>query len=174
MRGYRELLKPRAGSFCRSPRELMQPGFPLTNVRDQLEGSFMGGGNGLGDFGADLFPLKTTPDSRHYYHVNFGRGTGGPNYTSALLVPGADGPIATERYEMFREGVELAEAIVFLERALQDKKIGGDLEQRANRCLDERCEAFLREWWWPLYQFERDAKLLELAGEVATAIAGGN
>ena len=29
--------------------------------------------------------------------------------TLALLYPGPDGPVATERYEMFREGVELCD-----------------------------------------------------------------
>ena len=48
-----------------------------------------------------------------------------------------------------------------------------------NGCLDERGELFTRDWlgrgwqfinrWSPAGQAERDARLLELAGEVAAA-----
>jgi elongation factor P--beta-lysine ligase len=44
--------------------------------------------------------------------------------------------VATERFEMFREGVELAEALLFIERAIQEKKLSEDLQQRAIRYLD--------------------------------------
>jgi hypothetical protein len=76
--------------------------------------------------------------------------------------------VATERFEMFREGVELAEAILFIERAIQEKKLSGDLQKRANRYLDERGEAFIKGWFGVRYiQAEEDAKLLDLAGKVA-------
>jgi len=118
----------------------------------------------------DLFPIKA-PNGR-YYPIGNGRGTGGPgDSTMAVLAPGPDGPVATERFEMLREGVELAEAVLFIQRAIEDKKIGGDLEQRANRYLDERGEAFLKGWFGVRYvQAEQDEKLLGLAGEVAKAL----
>jgi hypothetical protein len=101
-------------------------------------------------------------------HVGCGRGTGGPtSSTLALLAPGPDGPMATERYEMLREGVELGEAVLHLERALLEKKIVGELAARVNRCLDERDEAFLKRW--PSGRSGRDRLLLALAGEVARA-----
>jgi hypothetical protein len=84
-----------------------------------------------------------------------------------MLSPGADGPVATERFEMLREGVELGEAILFLEKALQDKKISGDLEQRVNKLLDARGEAYFRYPGGDGGRFERDARLIALAGEVA-------
>jgi len=73
--------------------------------------------------------------------------------------------VATERFETFREGVQIAEAILFLQRALQSKSIGGELAQQVDRYLDERGQAYLREWWsgWPA----RDERLFELAQKVA-------
>jgi hypothetical protein len=140
----------------------------LTILRDIDEEEIMSGHDGVSDFGADLFPVKMGND-RRYYCLGNGRGTGGPNdSTRMLLAPGPDGAIATERFEMFREGAELSEAILSIERALQEKKISGDLEQRAGRCLDERAEAFLRNW--ADGRLERDEKLLALAGEVAAQL----
>jgi hypothetical protein len=122
--------------------------------------------------GADIFPCKG--DGGRYGFEADARGGLGPSAegTTAILAPGADGPIATERYEMFREGVELAEAILFLERALRDKKIGGDLEQRVDRCLKARSEAMARYWFGYTDAAEQDEKLLALAGEVAKKLEG--
>jgi len=118
----------------------------------------------------DFFPVKKAQGSG-YYRVGNGRGTGGPNDgTLAWLAPGADGPIATERFEMLREGVQIGEVILFLEKALLESKIGGDLAQRVNRHLDARGEALVRSWLNSRYP--DDVKLLELAGEVAAAVQG--
>ena len=128
----------------------------------------MSGHDGVSDFGEDLFPIKKA-DGRGYYHVGNGRGTGGPGCsTMALLAPGPDGPVSTERFEMFREGVQLAEAILFIQRAIEGNQISEELQQRANRYLDERGEAFIKSWFGVRYiQAEQDEKLLSLAGAVA-------
>jgi hypothetical protein len=112
-----------------------------------------------------------------------GRGTGGAGAaTHSLLAPGPDGAVATERYECFREGTELCEAVLCLEAALQAGKVGGDLAQKVNRYLDARGEALIKFWyergggfinnWSPAGQFDRDAELLALCGEVARAAGG--
>jgi elongation factor P--beta-lysine ligase len=87
----------------------------------------------------------------------------------ALLYPGPDGPVATERFEMFREGVELAEALLFIERAIQEKKLSADFQRRAERDLEARSNAFIMNWFGirDMPGAEEDAKLLDLAGEVA-------
>jgi hypothetical protein len=130
----------------------------------------MCGHDGFSDFGVDYFPVKKP--NGEYTTVGNGHGTGGPSCgIQALLAPGPDGPIATERFEAFREGVELAEAVLFIQRALDEKKISGDLETRANKYLDERGEAFCKGWFGVRYvQAEQDEKLLNLAGEVARSI----
>ena len=165
-RGYRALFKPRPTVWCYTFRTDLRDWSDLLMPRTVPEEEILCGHDGVSDFGADLFPQKG--DRGRFYCLGNGRGTGGPDdSTRALLAPGPDGAIATERFEMLREGVELAEAILFVQRALDDKKISGDLEQRANRLLDERDEAFLRHW--STGRFERDRKLLDLAGEVAGA-----
>jgi hypothetical protein len=86
----------------------------------------------------------------------------------SMLYPGPDGPVATERYEMFREGVVMTEALLFIERALQAKKLSPKLQQRAEQALDARSNAFIMDWFcirdMPAAE---DGKLLDLAGEVA-------
>jgi len=168
-RGYRALLTPRNQFFCFNYRERFSDKSSLTDLRRIAEDMIMSGHDGAGEFGADLFPLKSPAGG--YYVPMAGRGVNW-NYpgvnTLALLAPGPDGPVATERFEMFREGVELAEAILFIERAIQEKKLSGDLQKRANRYLDERGEAFIKGWFGVRYiQAEEDAKLLDLAGKVA-------
>jgi hypothetical protein len=168
-RGYRALLAPRDQFFCYNHRERFSDQSPLTDLRRIAEDMIMSGHDGVGEFGADLFPLKRPAGG--YYAPTAGRGMNwnGPGVsTQALLAPGPDGPVATERFEMFREGVELAEALLFIERAIQEKKLSDDLQKRANRYLDERSEAFIKGWFGVRYmQAEEDAKLLGLAGEVA-------
>ena len=73
----------------------------------------MSGRDGVSDFGADLVPFK---NPRGGYTTAPGvQWPSGPVFTfCALLYPGPDGPVATERYEMFREGVQLAEALIYI------------------------------------------------------------
>jgi hypothetical protein len=159
-RGYRELLQPRPGFWCYTFRT------EFVNPRNIPECEIMAGHDGVSDFGVDFFKFKSP--SGKMAHVGCGRGTGGPTCsTMALLEPGPDGPRVSEDYEALREGVELGEAILFLERSLQEKKASGELADRVNRLLDERGQAFMN--CWPGAWFERDLALLALAGEVAAA-----
>ena len=86
-----------------------------------------------------------------------------------MLYPGPDGPVATERYEMFREGVEIAETLLFIEWAIQEKKLSPALQQKAEKALEARSNAFIMDWFTirDMPGAEEDAKLLGLAGEVA-------
>jgi len=169
-RGYRALLKPRPGFWCFTYRGCFRDNSPLTDLRRIDEDEILSGHDGVSDFGVDLFPIERSRG--RYFCVGNGRGTGGPgNSTKAMLAPGPDGPIATERFEMFREGAQLAEAVLFIQRAIEGKKIGGDLLARANGYLDKRGEAFMKGWFGVRYmQAEHDRTLLGLAGEVAKAI----
>ena len=87
----------------------------------------------------------------------------------ALLYPAPEGPVATERYEMFREGVELCEALLFIERAVQQEELRPELRQQAVTCLEERGRAFIEKWFilGDRLAPDADARLLEMAGEVA-------
>ena len=99
----------------------------------------------------------------------------GPTCTQeAILYPGPDGPVATERFEMFREGVELAEALIFIERAIQEKKLSPALQGKAEQALEARSIGFIKDWFAirNMPGAEEDAKLLNLAGEVARELKG--
>ena len=181
-RGYRELLKPRPSIWCDTARTRHRDWSPLAVVRNLPEEMILRGHDGVGDFGADLFPIRNLKGTG-YFCLGNGRGTGGPDDSQrAILAPGPDGPVATERFENFREGTELAEAVLFLEKALQSRAIDGQLAVKVNRCLDERSEIFRKYWyergwdfinrWSPAGQTERDIRLLALCAEVAAQIRG--
>ncbi len=73
---------------------------------------------------------------------------------------------------MFREGLELAEAVIFVRQALHKGLLSGELKARAERYLapktGERDQTFWKGAFMPRYmQDVEDAKLLDLVGEVA-------
>jgi hypothetical protein len=171
-RGYRSLLDPkRPQCLWYATRQGPRPPWPLDTMRRDQERHIMEQCEGV-NLGADIFPRKGAGGRYDFEACN--RGDLGPfaEGIGVVLAPGADGPIPTERFEMFREGQELAEAILFLERLLQEKKIGGDLAERVNRCLDARSELVMRGWFGPTDMAGQDAKLLALAGEAAAATLG--
>jgi hypothetical protein len=179
-RGAAELLKPRPGIWCNTERTRHRDWSPLIVIRHLPEEVISRGMDGVGDFGSDLFPIKKEKGNG-FYCLGNGRGTGGPNDAQrAILAPGPDGAVATERFENFREGTQISEAILYLERMLAEKKISGDLEARVGKYLTERGVVFIKFWYdkragpWDAGmktsvpgQVERDAQLLELCAEVA-------
>ena len=142
---------------------------PLTYLRRMGEHAILLSLDGTGDFGANQFPLPRGGGG--YYCPTAGRGTEWDGVsTEALLYPGPDGPVATERFEVYREGMVISEARLFVLRAITEKKLAPDLLQRASRYLDQRSQGFMF-WFGNRYmQAEEDAKLLDLAGEVARAL----
>lgn len=176
-RGAAALLKPRASIWCNTARTRHRDHSPLIVIRTLPEEMLLRGHDGVGDFGSDLFPLKK-PVGQGYYCMGNGRGTGGPNDAQrCILAPGPDGAVSTERFESFREGTELGEAILYLEKALAEKRISGNLEQRVTQYLNERSESFIA-WYQrnpallsraPADLAARDARLLALCAEVAAA-----
>jgi hypothetical protein len=59
-----------------------------------------------------------------------------------MLAPGPSGAVATERFEALREGVQICEAILFLQRGLDSGKLSAALAGRANKVLDDRARVF--------------------------------
>ncbi|MCG3180232.1 MAG: hypothetical protein BIFFINMI_02590 [Phycisphaerae bacterium] len=167
-RGYKALLKPRPAVWCWAYRSIMRDWSDLTLLRGVAEGAILRGHDGVGQMGVDIFPVPGPGGRKTYIETDRG-GLGPTCSTMAILAPGPDGPVATERYEMLREGMQLAEAILFLQKSLDDGKLTGDLAARINRCLDQRDMAFM--WQWRSGRAERDAELLTLAAEASTAMA---
>lgn len=168
-RGYRALLAPSKTIWCSVQRGWHRDDSPLTHLRDLPEDMIMRGHDGIGQLGVDNFPVRAA--NGRLYCLPCNRGGLGPSCsTLSILAPGPDGPVATERFEMFREGVELCEAILFLERTLQEKRIGGELAAKVDRYLEERGSLFVKHWTdgrlWD-GRSERDAALMALCAEIA-------
>jgi hypothetical protein len=165
--GYSRLLKPQKGFWCFTYRGTMAF-CQIEEIRNIPEGELQRGLDGWSDFGVDFFPLKDS--NGRWYFVENGRGTGGPSDgTLALLAPGKDGPVSTERFEMLREGMQVAEAILYLRRAVEEGKLPGDLKQRVTQALDDRARNIMRVWLTGSARVEADCQVLALAGEVAAA-----
>ena len=168
VRGYRALLQDRPVFFCYEYRYNWRNFSPLTLQRRVGEDIIMSVRDGVSDFGADLFMYR---DAKGNLQKPGGpEAPSGPGRTQhSMLYPGPDGPVATERYEMFREGVEIAETLLFIERAIQEKKLTPELQQKAEKALEARSQAFIMDWFTirDMPGAEEDAKLLDLAGEVA-------
>ncbi len=166
-RGYRALIEPRPLFMTDIFRSSWRDNSPLTHQRRTAEDMAMSGMDGVSDFGIDLFMFRRANGSIERYGADVSPSGPGQSQWS-LLYPGPDGPVATERYEMFREGLVLTEALLFIERALQAKNLSPKLQQRAEQALDARSHAFIMDWFcirdMPAAE---DAKLLDLAGEVA-------
>ena len=139
--------------------------------------------DGVSDFGVDFFPVKDAHGRP--YALGNGRGTGGPNCsTLALLSAGPDGPMGNERFEAFREGVQIAEAILFIQKGIDSGKLSADLAERANRVLDERAKRMINSHvavdeeghtrWESATHIEnaqqRENGLFAVAAEVATTV----
>ena len=168
VRGYRHLFRFKPGVSCSTYRCCWNDSSRLTDIRRAQEDVIMSGHDGISDFGVDFFGVKRSDGS--YVSAPAPGMPVGPGLSQmSLLYPGPDGPVATERFEMFREGVELAEALIFIERAIQEKKLSPALQQRAERELESRSHAFIMNWFLlrDMPGAEEDAKLLNLAGEVA-------
>ena len=85
-----------------------------------------------------------------------------------------DGAVGTERFEMFREGLDLCEARMFIQHAAFKKQLSPELQQKAEQALEARHMAFIKDWFTirDMPGAEEDAGLLALAGEVARGLEG--
>ena len=162
----------------------------LWTHRTRHELAILKGNDGLECVGADHFPSK---DSRGRYSRNWGAYAQGPNNgAAALLAPGNDGPLGTQRFEAMREGIQVCEAMIFIQKALEEKEIDGDLAVRANKVLDDHAKGVVGSWSikleqrgkrtrkravWSLDKYlegfaERESALFEMAAEVQRAMQG--
>jgi hypothetical protein len=168
---------PRYNTFT-----LLMTGCTLAQYRVASESASVSGIRGFGRVGADFWnvferPNKTYGAGRNviarYPESDWGQLYLG-NSTSYLLAPGPQGPLATTRFEMIREGARDLEARVFLEKALLDPvlraKLGDTLANRCQQLLDDRVRAILigrSSWLFFAGASERLEKLYALSGEVA-------
>jgi hypothetical protein len=98
---------------------------------------------------------------------------------SSIVGPGKDGPVSTCRFQMLREGLQEAEARVFVQNALLDQadKLGSDLAKKSKDICDERsrmlryCSEFHGDFTLtPTVREGLSLKLYQLTDEVAKAL----
>ncbi|HUT60091.1 MAG TPA: glycoside hydrolase domain-containing protein [Phycisphaerae bacterium] len=109
---------------------------------------------GIGRVGADVwYVIKDKRGQRagaayHRYPEVLWRNL---DIESWMLAPGPDGPVATARLENLREGVQLCEARIAIEKALLDPaskaKLGAKLAADCEALLNERQRAMWRTVW---------------------------
>lgn len=186
-RKYAGWFKPET-SFCTHARNQYNESSPLWRLRTMHEEGILKGNDGLDPVGADMFPIK---DARGRFVAGTWRWAAqGPGHaTQAMLGAGDEGPVGSERFEAMREGIQLCEAMVFIQKALEAKALTGELESKANRVLDDRARAFVgslrvidptakHKAWRNDFEeyardsFQRDGELYATAGEVAKAVDG--
>ena len=149
---------------------------------------FWSGTCGFGRVGADFWPVLK--DGRGRMHRLLNRYPDESSWgqltltfsNPAVLGPGRDGAAATVRLEMLREGLQEAEARVFIEKALLDparrKALGEPLAARCQAMLDERVRDLMRavdgngDWLWYISSSwrRRSKALYSAAAEVAEAM----
>jgi Glycoside hydrolase 123, catalytic domain len=115
---------------------------PLSRLRTVSEATYQGNLHGLGMVGGDYWPIKR---GRRYDTIIDSAGNVGPRCnTKAMLAPGPKGPVFTERLEAFREGLQIVEAIVALQKAMTSPAMSKPLRAEIQVLLDERARLYLR------------------------------
>ncbi len=142
---------------------------------------------GLGHVGADFWHVppgeKAEAGFRRITRGNWVQLSLGDRGVGAILAPGRNGPVATARFEAFREGLQETEARIFIEKALTNPELknalGEDLAARAQKELDDRSLAIEHSRrseegriWYAQTALERTRRLYALAAEVAAKLPG--
>jgi Glycoside hydrolase 123, catalytic domain/Glycoside hydrolase 123 N-terminal domain len=145
-RQYAGKLNPKT-AYCTHARnqyrESINP--KLWILRSLHDLAILKGNDGIESVGVDHFPAK---DARGRFRPgSWSAYAQGPkNGTLALLGPGEKGPLRTERFEAMRAGIQLSEALVYIQKVIEAKKISGDLLVRANKALDDRARTMVGSW----------------------------
>jgi len=158
----------------------------IGQFRTACEQALLADRRGLGQIGADFWPVKAGKDIRGGTMVGRYPATSEGNlgiYAGQLLYPGKDGPVPTARYQMMRENIQECEARIFLEKLLtanaKPRPLPAPLARRARAVLDERtrwhrvaglaAESIIS---WPYSGWEkRSETLFAAAAEAAGAAA---
>jgi len=89
---------------------------------------------GLGQSGADYWVM---PDTKRPLCFAYG-GAGMYESITSFTAPGPNGPLGTERLEAFAEGLQVTEALVFLLKAVDGKKLDAALAAKCQEFLTKR------------------------------------
>ena len=149
--------------------------YPMTKWRRLAEQAITGNVRGVGRLGADTWlSVKDKHGKRvgrawqRYPAANWGY----LNVNSSVLAPAPDGPVATMRFEMLREGIQECEALIAIERALTDadlkKALSEDLVRRCEEALDERRRCLWRSFitWQSGPKYSHDVRSWRGRGQI--------
>jgi hypothetical protein len=141
-----------------------------------MEADLAAGHRGAGRIGADYWHmgLKTGSGGAGTFYARYPDSaigqTGMAANCSAMLAAGPHGPVTTARFENVREGIQNAEIVIALQKALLSEKITGERAAACWHALDERvramrtCRLGLGRRGWQT----RDRRLYALAADLAT------
>jgi hypothetical protein len=143
---------------------------------------------GVGRLGADFWHVVPGPNgSFAAFHTRYPKkGDHAVNLQFSayyLLSRGPEGALSSARFEALREGIEEAEARVFLEKTLAAGKLEAALAKSCRDILDERAMALVwardgsmwSETGWQWYRAgcaDRAARLYQAAADAAAATSG--
>jgi len=124
-------------------QRIYDPWQPPMMMRTMVERALVLGDNGAGRMGLDYWPVLGQRRGLEDTLINRW-----PESSSAqrrpcvawLALPGRDGALFTIKTEALREGLQEAEARVFVEEALLTKKITGQLAEKCQQLLDRRTD----------------------------------
>jgi hypothetical protein len=123
-------------------QRIYDAGQSTVTMRTMAERALLLGDNGSGRICLDYWPVKGS--SRHggreslYDRWPTARANQRCPHLSYLAAPGLKGATSTIRTEALIEGLQEAEARVFLERAIDGKELPDELAARAQKLLDAR------------------------------------
>jgi len=159
---------------------------PICQFRLACEQSLLAERHGLGQIGADFWPVPGPDGKTTFTMVGRFPATSEGNlgiYAGQLLCRGPDGPVPSVRYLMLRENIQECEARISLEKLLLESpsRLPEELAAKIQALLDERTRwhrllmlhpAAESALSWPYSGWEaRAVRLYEAAGEAARAAA---
>jgi hypothetical protein len=163
---------------------------PLGVHRELAEGCLAANLRGFGRVGADFWPVLGGKLLLNRYPESNMAQLSLSTASASVFHPGPEGALSTVRFENLREGVQEAEAKIFVERALVDKdkraKLGEETAKKHEETLKERIRIYRRcqqggknipdakDWEWFAAESgwqERTGQLFAAAAAVARASA---
>jgi hypothetical protein len=167
---------PRAGAGACELYGYMgsMPTSPLSAYRLNPEKAMQCGQDGIGRVGINFWEFADAQGRKR--QLDFGQGTGQFFFNTGvswLLGAGPEGPVPTARSEVFREGLQVREAMTFLQQAADGGKLPAEMVARINELLRRRAANMIRELGDGHREWRQDEdRLFALCAEAAKALGG--
>jgi hypothetical protein len=153
------------------------PQYPILTMRLLGELNVTGAQRGFGRIGLDFWPVVKSAYTFQTIKKRYPRSSWGmlDMIVESFLPAGNGGAMATARLEMTREGLQEAEARIFIESVLDDAarraKLGEELAKTAQAVLDERARITL-----PYMEYQQHAGFIKVdpKGWIGGGIAMGS